>query len=308
MYMPFYMALRTTDVSTSPQMYQHHNTFPDHTGGCIKNATCRTSAHKAHATNLLLRCMKSMQYTRVHATHLNCVCRNQNLATNTHLLLVGELGVNDVVITGLLGVTACWPCPSAGLWPCTGTWCTPLVHGLAHLHHHLLQGLHLLLHAVHVIGIHCVAQLLDASLNGGLELSRQLGLKLLQLLLSLVDHALSLVLGIHGLTALLILIGELLSLLDHALDIILGQGGGAGDLDILLLARALVGGSHAQDTVGINIKLDLNLGHTARSRGDAVEAEGAQGLVVARKLALTLQDVDLHTGLAVSSSGEDLAL
>lgn len=31
------------------------------------------------------------------------------------------------------------------------------------------------------------------------------------------------------------------------------------DLDILLLARALIGGSHGQDAVGINVKLDLDL-------------------------------------------------
>jgi hypothetical protein len=64
-----------------------------------------------------------------------------------------------------------------------------------------------------------------------------------------------------------------------------------GDLDVLLLASALVGCCHAQDAVCVNVELDLDLGHTAGSWGDAVQAECAQGLVVTGKLTLTLQEV-----------------
>ena len=62
------------------------------------------------------------------------------------------------------------------------------------------------------------------------------------------------------------------------------------------------------DTVGINIEGDLDLRHAAGSRSDAVQMEGSQALVVAGKLTLALQDVDLNAGLVISRSGEDLAL
>ena len=50
------------------------------------------------------------------------------------------------------------------------------------------------------------------------------------------------------------------------------------------------------------------LGDAALRGGDAVQAEGAQRLVVPRKLALALQHVDLHARLAVGGGGEDLVL
>lgn len=42
-------------------------------------------------------------------------------------------------------------------------------------------------------------------------------------------------------------------------------------------------------TVGVNVELDLHLGHAAGRGRDAIQAEGAQGLVVASKLTLALR-------------------
>lgn len=53
----------------------------------------------------------------------------------------------------------------------------------------------------------------------------------------------------------------------HALHLILWQCGGACNLDVLLLATALVSGCHTQDAIGINVKLDLNLQQTNTGMG-----------------------------------------
>lgn len=49
-----------------------------------------------------------------------------------------------------------------------------------------------------------------------------------------------LVLHVHGLALLLVLVSKLLSILHHAVNLVASQSGGTRDLDVLLLARALV--------------------------------------------------------------------
>ena len=65
-------------------------------------------------------------------------------------------------------------------------------------------------------------------------------------------------------------------------------------------------GPNVQNAVGINVKGDLDLRHTTRSRGHTVQPESTQDLVVLGKLSLTLQHNNLHGWLRVSRSGEDL--
>ena len=48
----------------------------------------------------------------------------------------------------------------------------------------------------------------------------------------------------------------------------------------LLLAGAQVLGGDVHDAVGVDVKGNLDLGHATAGRGDAVQAEAAQGLVV----------------------------
>mmetsp|Transcript_860 Transcript_860/g.2099 ORF Transcript_860/g.2099 Transcript_860/m.2099 type:complete len:714 (-) Transcript_860:79-2220(-) len=223
----------------------------------------------------------------------------------TTLLLVLGVSIREVSIhnTILPGGTAARGC--AGTGGALSARLT-LVHGLAHGHHLLLQCLHLLLHVRNIISGDGILQLLKLGIYRLLHVVRQLLAQILHLLLRLVHHAVRLVLGIDGITLALVLRSELLSLIHHALYLIAGECGGTGDGDVLRLAAPLVGGSHAQDAVGINIELNLNLRHTTGRGGDAIQAEVAQALVVLDKLALTLQHVDLHRRLPIRGSGEHL--
>lgn len=77
-------------------------------------------------------------------------------------------------------------------------------------------------------------------------------------------------------------------------------------LTLLLAARALVLGRDVNDAVGIDVKGDLDLGDSARGRGDSHQGELTQHLVVCSHLSLTLTHLDLHLCLAVGCRGEDL--
>ena len=77
---------------------------------------------------------------------------------------------------------------------------------------------------------------------------------------------------------------------------------------MLLLAGAQILGGDVHDAVGVDIEGDLDLRNAAAGRGDAVQVEAAQALVVSGHLALALEDIDLNGGLVVRGGGEDLAL
>ena len=76
----------------------------------------------------------------------------------------------------------------------------------------------------------------------------------------------------------------------------------------LLLAGGLVLGGDVQDAVGVDVEGDFDLRDAARGRRDAVQAEAAQGHVVASHRAFALQDVDVHGGLAVGGGRIGLGL
>lgn len=115
--------------------------------------------------------------------------------------------------------------------------------------------------------------------------------------------------GLDLLAVGLILGGELLGLLDHALDVLLSEATlRVGDLDGFGLARALVDGADLQDTVGVDLEGDVDLGDAARCRGNAVEVELAEKVVVLGKRALTLEHLDGNGGLVVGGGGERLGL
>ncbi|SPQ20609.1 c73ff6cb-8731-470e-9cf7-86bd75ccbeed [Thermothielavioides terrestris] len=107
----------------------------------------------------------------------------------------------------------------------------------------------------------------------------------------------------------LVLLLELLGLSKHALNLLLGQAAlVVGDGNVVGLAGALLESRDVHDTVGIEVEGDLNLRDTARSGRNARELKLAEQVVVLGALALTLVDLDEHTGLVVGEGREDLGL
>jgi hypothetical protein len=107
----------------------------------------------------------------------------------------------------------------------------------------------------------------------------------------------------------LILLLELLGFRKHALDILLGKTTLViGNDNLVSLTGALLESGDVHDAVGIQVEGDLDLGHTTRGGWDASELELAEQVVVLGALALTLVDLDKHTGLVVREGREDLGL
>lgn len=124
-----------------------------------------------------------------------------------------------------------------------------------------------------------------------------------------VSIRLKTVLGSNTLALGLILLLVLLSVVKHALDLLLGQAALViGNDNLVGLASALLDGGDVHDTVGIKIEGDLNLGNTTGGRGDTSELELAHKVVVLGALTLTLVDLDKNTRLVVGEGGEDLGL
>ena len=108
--------------------------------------------------------------------------------------------------------------------------------------------------------------------------------------------------------ALLVLGGMRLGVLAHLLDLLLGEAAGGGDRDLLLLAGTLVLRGDVEDAVRVDVERHLDLRNAARCGRDAVEVEVAERLVVARHLAVALEDRDRHGRLVVRRRREDLRL
>ena len=131
---------------------------------------------------------------------------------------------------------------------------------------------------------------------------------LLELLLSIIDELVSLILKVnHTLHSLISLLGAL-SLLDHAVDVGVRETTAGADGDLLLLASGLVLGRDVHDTVSIDVKSDLDLRNTTGSHGNTLKIEVTELFVILGELTLTLKDGDTNLSLVVSGSGEHLAL
>merc|ERR1719222_1387265 len=117
------------------------------------------------------------------------------------------------------------------------------------------------------------------------------------------------VLGLHTVLVGIILRLVLLSFLDHALNVILGETDLViGDGDLVLFPGRLLEGRDIEDTVGINVKADINLGLATGHGRDTIEVELPKKIVVTGHGALSLEDLDQHTWLVVSVGGKGLGL
>ena len=131
---------------------------------------------------------------------------------------------------------------------------------------------------------------------------------LLELLLSIVDVLVSLVLQVDDLFGGFIGLLGGLSFLNHAVDVGVRETTAGTDSDLLRLAGGLVLGGHVHDTVGIDVEGDLDLRNTTGSHGDSCKVEVAKLLVILSKFTLTLKNGDSDLGLVVGGSRENLTL
>src|SRR5262249_5332653 len=92
----------------------------------------------------------------------------------------------------------------------------------------------------------------------------------------------------------------LLSFSKHTLDLFLGQTALVIRNDNLVgFARALLNSGDVHNTIGVNVKRNLDLGHTSGSRRYASELEFPEEIVVLRPCPLALKNLNEHTGLVI---------
>ena len=123
-----------------------------------------------------------------------------------------------------------------------------------------------------------------------------------------MDQSVNLVLQVDLLPGLAILIGVRLGVGLHLVDLFLGEAAGRFDPDLLLLAAAEILGRNVENTVGIDIEGNLDLGNPPGRRRQSIQVEPVQQAIVVTELALPLEDLDLDPGLIVRGSRVDLFL
>jgi hypothetical protein len=127
-----------------------------------------------------------------------------------------------------------------------------------------------------------------------------------ELLLSVVNVLVSLVLEVNdSLLGFIVGLG-VLGLINHAVNVGIGETTGRTDSDVLGLTGGFVLGGDVHDTVGINVESNLNLGVSSGSHGDTGEIEITELLVVLGELTLSLENRDSDLGLVIGSGGENL--
>ncbi|PON56616.1 LOW QUALITY PROTEIN: Glutamate dehydrogenase, NAD-specific [Parasponia andersonii] len=176
-----------------------------------------------------------------------------------------------------------------------------------------LKLLHLVLKLISLSELVAVKPL-NSSINGVLNLLlvsiSKLGGNLL--VLDSVPHVVVVlqgILGINLLLVLLILCLVFLRLLNHLLNFILGQSSlVVGDGDLVLLSCGLVLSRNINDTIGINVKADIDLRNTPGSWRNARKLKLSEQVVVPGSGSLTLINLDQHTRLVVRVCGEHLLL
>ena len=160
----------------------------------------------------------------------------------------------------------------------------------------------------YVLRLHGLLQVCAGAFDGALLVGRNLVAVLLEILLGLEYHSVTVVYLVYALLGLLVrsLIG--LGLVTHPLDFLLAQAARSGDADVLRLACSLVGSGYVQYAVRVDVEAHLDLRDSARCRSDAVEIELADKFVVLSHRPLALKHADLYGRLVVSCRGEYLTL
>ena len=131
---------------------------------------------------------------------------------------------------------------------------------------------------------------------------------LIQCLLCLEYEGICIISCIDCFFSLLILCFELSCFFDSLIDLIIRHVRTGCDCDVLLFACSQILCRYIYNTVGIDIKCNLDLRNTTTCWRDTIQTELSKGLVISCKLSLTLYNVDVYSCLVICCRGEDLAL
>ena len=122
------------------------------------------------------------------------------------------------------------------------------------------------------------------------------------------DERFEFVLRIDDFATFLIFGFVLFRIVDHAIDIALVQARRSFNRNALFFARSLVFCRDVDDTVGVDIEGNFDLGHATRSRRDTFQVEFGKRSILSRHFAFTLEDVNRDFRLVVVGCREDFAL
>ena len=121
-----------------------------------------------------------------------------------------------------------------------------------------------------------------------------------------MDQACRLRMHLHRIAARRVLRRIGFRIANGAIDFLVGHTARLVDRDRLLLARPLVLRGNREDAVRVDVERHLDLGNARGSTLDALQAELADRLVVARHRTLALKHVDFHARLKRRRRREDL--
>ena len=194
--------------------------------------------------------------------------------------LITTLGVAALISTGIgVGLRACASTWLAGLLVHLGTGGLPCVVEFGN------GGVN----GGDVLSLVSILQFLQGTFDGRFLVGGKFVTEFLQLILGLENHGVGLVEFVNLLAFLLVSFGIGLGLGFHAVDFVLAQSASGFNADSLFLTGGFVLGADFQDTVGVDIEADFNLGYATAGRGDAFEVELTDALVLAGHGTLALR-------------------
>jgi len=136
-----------------------------------------------------------------------------------------------------------------------------------------------------------------------------LHLLVIELVLHLEAVVLESVFLLNSGTDFVILILEAFGISDEFVNFLLGESTLiVSDSDFLVFTGGLVHSRDVEDTIGINIEGNFNLGSTSGSWGNSFEVEFSKLMVILGHTSLSFEDLDEDTGLVISVGGESLGL
>jgi hypothetical protein len=129
--------------------------------------------------------------------------------------------------------------------------------------------------------------------------------KLPNLPFDLIGGGVSRITHFHFFATPFIFIRVCLRISHHSVDFFFRELSRSANRNLLFFPGFSVFRRDSQNAVGVNVEGDFYLRHVSGRRAYAFQAEMSQRAVGARKLAFTLEHVDIDSGLIVFSRGED---